>query len=1123
MLRGGRGSNPRSPAQCENASVPFTPTQVGQWRTLLPGQAWRLSTRESQRLTHGHGAGAYARRVPPVARAEPLITPPLDGASGGGGAERGGGEPGTSQEGGAGAPATGAGAYSAVPTQQQYSTARSRSAEPPYRHAGAAAYPGAPQDSGGDGGGFRARSAWIGADRRRRGRRGGAAAAARPPPAALSDERIVPLMRKAERDVLPGDDPNTPWRRLAYQLRLAPSISDLLALYRSYRENDTVWRPHMTALALTRTGALLYPRAVAAAASTAAAGSRTDSAGRFPPPALKRDATSLFESLSRKVNKLSVRQVQGMHLARLLVSMAWLEAAGDKCEALVDALIRELQRQRGGKLAQVALVDPPLFGRLVRALAQLAPRNGELWTDLQRLTMAALQEAPAPAGAGGAAARRLWAGPVGPAPAVAAAAAAPPPPPSRPDASTADLANLAFGFAAAGAATPPLFAVLRAAVLSRELPADADTLARLLCAWGRARIAPGPLMYRVLEAFLPLLDTAPPRPIGRLVWSLAMMGVRDERLLCAAAKAIVDRRLVFSSPQELVNVVWAYSHLGWQVEEGAEPLRPGTRGSVWGRDVEEDEEEEEARGRPRGVMRRPPEQLVVEGGWAAGSRAGSPERRERREQQQQQQEEEEEEEEEWHTQELEASARAHGQTLSGDQAERASSSGRGSGNGVGPGSGEDGVGEGSGRWSAAAAAEAADTPPQPRRGDDASRHADGSPQGSSGAGSSRNGFDAAAAATAAALQHHHQHHPLKPLPLAAPLAAREQARQALLQPPPDYPEHFALYRYLGRSFIHRQMGGHSHGGGGAAAAAAHQAISSSQLAVMAGSFARAGYKSKQLFYTTARIALLRLQYLSPADLTLVLSAHARLRIPHTALFEAAAPIVAARCLEFSPAQLADVLWAVQALMPHEDYVRLANEVRARRGWRPPQPPQRQRRRLESDLYGQDLNSNQEDEEEEDEYEEEEDEEEEEVEEGRRREGGGGPERAGEGPLLPALMRLRVPRELLEDVDWIEAEEEQAEGEEAARQRREAGGGGGAWSGGGGGGSGGPRVMGGPGDAWGAGGYWPSRGGAAPGLGPAPSSKAWSGYVGHESGGPAAEGLYARGWEAAPSVVSRIAS
>ncbi|GIL84858.1 hypothetical protein Vretimale_9695 [Volvox reticuliferus] len=879
-------------------------------------------------------------------------------------------------------------------------------------------------------GSFQPRSAWIGTDRSRRSRRGRSASAAVPSrslPAALSDERVVPLMRKAERDLLPSGDPNTPWRRLAYQLRLAPSISGLLTIYRASRENAAVWRPHMTALVLTRAGALLYPRAVVAT-SAVQAGGRTDGAGRFPPPFLKRDATSLFESLSGKVNKLAVRQVQGMHLARALVSMAWLEVTGQKCEALAAALVGELQRQHGGKLAQVALVDPPLFGRLVRALAQLVPRRSELWVDLQRVTLAALMEAQAEAAGAAAAAgpRRVWAGPGRNA--VSAAAEAEPQQ-LKPDCSTADLANMAFGFAAAGAATSQLFAALRTAVLSRELPADPAALARLMCAWGRAHYPPGPLLYRLIDAFIPLLDTAPPRPIGRMVWSLAMMGVRDERFLQAAAKAIVGRQLVFSSPQELVNVVWAYSHLGWQVEEGVEPLRPVARNTatagVEGAYDDDDEEEEEvydegeededglASRSPRGVLR---QALAHQGSEKASGTTTSPypalvTTREMEEQQQGQ----------LRTLETAGESAGSWQRAEPVETQRARDDPE---------------------WTPLAAQQRIAT--RSGRMLDGNSYNNNTSSSSSSSSSSRNGSsqssvvegcnpgdengEVSGAMPAAALSHRLP--PLKPLPLAAPLAALEQARQTRLQQPqPEYPEHYALYRYLGRSFIHRTIGS----AGGGAAVAPHHTISHSQLAAMVGSFARAGYRNKQLFYTAARIALLRLQYLSPGDLTLILSAHARLRIAHTGLFEAASPIIAARCCEFTSAQLADAMWAVQVLMP-EGYMQLANAVRVRRGWLPPPSAVPPSSPLDNGLEeGEEVDMDRKEE--------------------RHGRGEGGASQArsrtgGSGSnvddnaslrhaaLLPSLMRLRVPRELLEDVDWIEAEEADGVDEEEAGLQRQ---------------------------------------------------------------------------------------
>ncbi|GLI67138.1 hypothetical protein VaNZ11_011348 [Volvox africanus] len=1058
MLRGGRGWSPISRSSCEHTPVTCTPAHTGLWPALLPGQAWRLPARDAVTHTHttqhNRGGGCFVQchaRSHRQAAAAAALDATVAGATQLGGREpslvnpryihgrRPQREHGTGSDRGAvnlqreARPLQGGFKEGDTDRSSQYSghqpsaiAARAQSVEPSYHRprsggdadtgslADVERSQGFYSDSDHDGS-FRSRSAWIGTDRSRRSRHGrsasAAAAATRPVPAALSDERVVPLMRKAERDLLPSGDPNTPWRRLAYQLRLAPSISSLLTIYRANRENAAIWRPHMTALVLIRASALLYPKAVVAT-SAAQTGGRTDSAGRFPQPYLKRDATSLFESLSRKMNKLAVRQVQGMHLARVLVSMAWLEVSGDKCEALAAALVGELQRQHGGKLAQVTLIDPPLFGRLVRALAQLAPRSNDLWVDLQRVTLAALLEAQAEmAGVATSAAsasattgpRRVWAGPGRDAVVLVGEAAAPPPP--KPDCSTADLANMAFGFAAAGAATPQLFNALRAAVLSRELPADSATLARLLCAWGRAHLPPGPLLYRLIDAFRPLLDVAPPRPIGRMVWSLAMMGVRDERFLRAAAKAIVGRQLVFSSPQELVNVVWAYSQLGWQVEEGSEPVRPVARNATTAsmeetyedEDEEGDEEEDGLISRSSHVVLR--QALAHQGSEDVSGASISPtpalapslattrEMVEQRWGQGRTQEAIGEAAGSWGrgTEPLETEHARSSETALAGQGTVASSSGRTlDGNGH---SSSSSTSIGSSCRQSSAVEES---------------NSDGEKRAVSGA------------MPAPASSRHLP--PLKPLPLAAPLAALEQARQARLQQrPPEYPEHYALYRYLGRSFIHRTIGS----GGGGAAVVPHHTISHSQLAVMVGSFARAGYRSKQLFYTAARIALLRLQYLSPGDLTLILSAHARLRIAHTGLFEAASQIITARCREFTPAQLADAMWAVQMLMP-EGYIQLANAVRVRRGWLPPPsaaPISPLENSEEMDTgSGEALESQR-----------------------QCRTSSDDISSLRQAALLPSLIRLRVPRELLEDADWIEAEEDSVEeeewGSEAGSQRQ----------------------------------------------------------------------------------------
>jgi hypothetical protein len=74
------------------------------------------------------------------------------------------------------------------------------------------------------------------------------------------DKPIPALLQKAEADVLPGGVPNTAWRRVAYQLRLAASVDELLSLYREHRHKVHVWGNHHTALTAARLAALLYPQ-----------------------------------------------------------------------------------------------------------------------------------------------------------------------------------------------------------------------------------------------------------------------------------------------------------------------------------------------------------------------------------------------------------------------------------------------------------------------------------------------------------------------------------------------------------------------------------------------------------------------------------------------------------------------------------------------------------------------------------------------------------------------------------------------------------------------------------------------------------------------------------------------
>ncbi|KAG2496385.1 hypothetical protein HYH03_005613 [Edaphochlamys debaryana] len=686
--------------------------------------------------------------------------------------------------------------------------------------------------------------------------------------AARYDRRsAVPLWRKAERDLLPDGTPNVPWRRLAYQIRMAPSIPELLELLRSHVHAGDVWRPHHTALVASRTGALLYPQAIAASAAA------TPEAGAAPSE-LKADVNALLQSLSGVMNLTASRQVHALHNARLIVVLSWIQISGPRTDTLVTALVKDLLRQRAGRLASVATIEPALFARTVRALAQLAPNNQQLWVELQRLCLASLMQAaaeqPPPtnssasagaaaaaAAAGGGVTRRLW--------------GARPAPDERecPDCSQSDLAHMAFGFAAAGKTTPALFEALRAAALSRPLPSEPDTLANLAWAWARTGLPPGfELPNQLMAAFRPLLDTVPARPLGRFLWALGVMGFRDQSFLAAAGETIVRRRLVFGSTQELVNVCWAFSQLGARVGPNQGERRPALGPSP--------EREAEERSRPRVQQRRAPAPIgegesdgeegraQEGGGWRgaaaeAGAASGGEEERAG---------ESEEEEEE--------PASARGAAPEGGEEEDQGEAAR------------QAAGE---RWRAGRAesgaeqAAAANQGPQPSRAP---------PRPDS----------------------------MRPLPLAAVLATEERRRQATAQvPKPDPATPLALYRHLASLFLTGRTGPYAN---------RSWSMTDSQLAVLAASFARAGYGNTTLFYTMARMAVRRMATLAPGDLSLLLSAHARVRVRHDALFDAACAVVERRARDFTPWQLADLMWAVQLMQPGPKYAKLADAVRQRR-------------------------------------------------------------------------------------------------------------------------------------------------------------------------------------------------
>ncbi|KXZ53678.1 hypothetical protein GPECTOR_6g595 [Gonium pectorale] len=708
-------------------------------------------------------------------------------------------------------------------------------------------------------------------------------------------KRVVPIMRKAELDLLPDGNPNTPWRRLAYQLRMAPDLAELLHLVRdNIHKGSRVWRPHLTALALTRTGALLYPRAVASGAADTAGGGTACSVSP-PAAALKVEAHTLYQILSESVNKLSVRQVQGFNAARLLVAMAWTHSGGGLCLELAETLVRELCRQDGGKLAQVAMLDPPLYGRMLRALAQLVPHDDRLWVELQRLTLAALLQAKAQAGSGtegaaggGQGQRRLW------------GAAADDQGRPLPDCSIADLGNIAFSFAAAGRALPPVFDALREAVLSRELPADPDVLASLLWAWARAQLPPGELAQRAVAAFQPLLRTAQPRPLGRLVWALAALGLRNKAFLTAAGEAIVTRKMVFGSPQELVNVVWAFSRLGIKVDVGpTEQQRAAAAAAAAAAEASAQAARSAVRepglaaGASHSMQWQAPGRAGRGGGGAVEAAAASSYRR----------------------------AWGDGQ-VAAEEGKDASSQERAVGAGA---AGPSGRWEGdreqvlqrrrpsrlfSGSTDGETSAESDDAAedgtqqrPQVHRPTDNAAEPGQAPEAGAPAGAGSPLRDALR---------------MRPLPLAAVAAAEAAHGAARAATPPLNPSSpLALYRYLAHSFLTGRVSNPK----------TKWNMSDPQMSVLAASFARAGYGNRPLFQTIGRMAMRRIATLAPSDLALLLWAHGHVRVKQDALVHAACDVVERRWREFSPRQLADVLWAVQVLMPRAVYTQLAEALR----------------------------------------------------------------------------------------------------------------------------------------------------------------------------------------------------
>mmetsp|Transcript_9442 Transcript_9442/g.24065 ORF Transcript_9442/g.24065 Transcript_9442/m.24065 type:complete len:794 (-) Transcript_9442:292-2673(-) len=74
------------------------------------------------------------------------------------------------------------------------------------------------------------------------------------------------IFKEVERSKLPGNVPNTAWRRLLADIKDALSLEDLLRMYKISAKNTRVWQARHAAAMLTKAAALTYYKALSAAA-----------------------------------------------------------------------------------------------------------------------------------------------------------------------------------------------------------------------------------------------------------------------------------------------------------------------------------------------------------------------------------------------------------------------------------------------------------------------------------------------------------------------------------------------------------------------------------------------------------------------------------------------------------------------------------------------------------------------------------------------------------------------------------------------------------------------------------------------------------------------------------------
>lgn len=388
------------------------------------------------------------------------------------------------------------------------------------------------------------------------------------------------LYEEASRDLLPGGVPNTPLRRISYDIKHAINIQELVTAYDRHRRNGPNFKAKHHAAVLMQIPDLLYIKASAGQLDAQA-------------PLVARLLDTAQQALA--ADGAVARLLEGPKIVKLLFCASALRVAPPR--GLADALADELLRDGGKKVPSVqrSSTSPAAAGSdAAQLLIELAvswasigsPGRDDLWDELRAVALAAVA--------------------------------------CQHPFTLQQLADLAAAFAASGhaddrllgdiceAATSQLAAALCAAGSgsgsgSRRLT-HLPPLARLSWALARAGWHDERLMGRMCEAALHVLMAETPSsaaqmaPLVQLVHACGHLLHHDAPLCDAVARLVTSSggRLL-GSPHQHAQVLWALRRLGHPYSE---PLFTACCArllslSLQQEEGDEEKEEDEARGAPQ--------------------------------------------------------------------------------------------------------------------------------------------------------------------------------------------------------------------------------------------------------------------------------------------------------------------------------------------------------------------------------------------------------------------------------------------------------------------------------------------------------------------------------------------